>query len=116
MRLLLDSCVWPPASADLRAAGHDVDHVGNWKGDPGDDEILQRSLKEDRVLVTLDKDFGELVFVLGAEHPGLIRLVNIPARQHAQVILRVLNTHADDLRARALIVAEAGRLRIRLPP
>lgn len=115
MRLLLDSCVWQPAAEELRAAAHDVDSVGDWGDDPGDDAILQRSTADNRILVTLDKDFGELVFVMGHEHPGILRLVNIRADQQGRMILTVLARHARDLERGALIVAESNRLRVRLP-
>ncbi len=115
MRLLLDSCVWRPAAEELRAAGHDVSHVGEWGADPGDDEILRRSLEEDRVLVTLDKDFGELVFVLGRPHPAIVRLVDIRARNHGRATLEILRRYHEELSRRALIVVERDRVRIRLP-
>ena len=38
MRLLLDSCVWGKAVAELQAAGHDAIWAGDWPEDPGDDE------------------------------------------------------------------------------
>ena len=36
---------------------------GDWPTDPGDDDILTYAYQEDRILVTLDKDFGELAIV-----------------------------------------------------
>lgn len=57
MKLLLDSCISPGAVTALREAGHDVVGVGDRDKDPGDEQILAES----RALVTLDKDFGELV-------------------------------------------------------
>ena len=57
MKFLLDTCVWGGASNELRSAGHDVIWAGEWPDDPKDDEILERACWEDRVLVTLDKDF-----------------------------------------------------------
>ncbi|MBN1554515.1 MAG: DUF5615 family PIN-like protein [Phycisphaerae bacterium] len=45
-RLLLDSCVWPRAADELRAAGHDVEAVHDWSRDPGDEEILTRAREE----------------------------------------------------------------------
>ncbi len=63
MRLLLDTCVWGGVRQDLIDAGHDVLWVGDWDEDPGDEEILSRSSRENRILVTLDKDFGELAIV-----------------------------------------------------
>ncbi len=113
MRLLLDSCVWGAAAQQLAAAGHDVRCVGEMGPDPGDDEALQLSIRQNRALVTLDKDFGELVFVLGRAHRGILRLVNIRASRQGQVILGVLESHAQDLEAGALIVVTADRIRIR---
>ena len=63
MKILLDTCVWGGVVQELMAAGHDVVWAGDWPEDPGYDEILERSHREGRVLVTLDKDFGELVIV-----------------------------------------------------
>jgi predicted nuclease of predicted toxin-antitoxin system len=65
MNILLDSCVWGGARADVTAAGHDVIWTGAWLEDPGDEEILARAHAEGRILVTLDKDFGELAIVRG---------------------------------------------------
>jgi Domain of unknown function (DUF5615) len=60
MKILLDSCVWGGAKAELSSLGHDVIWCGEWDADPGNDEILAHAFKEGRVLVTLNKDFGEL--------------------------------------------------------
>ena len=115
MKLLLDSCVWGGALGRLRAAGHDVVWSGDWQADPGDEEILARALAEGRVLVTLDKDFGELAIVRELPHAGILRLVGLSALQQAEVTSRVIQAHGADLAAGAIITAEAGRLRIRLP-
>jgi predicted nuclease of predicted toxin-antitoxin system len=115
MKLLLDTCVWGGALADIQAAGHDAVWVGHWDEDPGDEEILARALAEGRILVTLDKDFGELVFARRLPHGGILRLVNFSARQQAKACLHVLGVHGTELEAGALVTAEPGVLRIRLP-
>jgi predicted nuclease of predicted toxin-antitoxin system len=115
VKLLLDSCVWGGAVGRLRAAGHDVIWSGDWPADPGDEEILARALAEGRVLVTLDKDFGELAIVRELPHSGILRLVAQSALQQAEVTLRVIEAHGADLAGGAIITAEAGRLRVRLP-
>ena len=71
--------------------------------------------REDRVLVTLDKDFGELAIVHGRPHAGILRLVNVAARQQAPLCLLVFRVHEEALVSGAIVTAEAGRLRIRLP-
>ncbi|MGD0627146.1 MAG: DUF5615 family PIN-like protein [Thermodesulfobacteriota bacterium] len=113
MKILLDTCIWGGVCKELQAAGHDVIWAGDWPEDPGDDEILERAHQEGRVLVTLDKDFGELTIVHKKSHSGIIRLVNLSSRQQSSICLLVLELHGNDLKAGAIVTAEADRLRIR---
>jgi predicted nuclease of predicted toxin-antitoxin system len=75
---------------------------------------LERAHREGRILITLDKDFGELAIVHGKPHSGIIRLVNFSSRQQAQACLRVIELHADELRSGAIITVEPNRIRIHL--
>lgn len=115
MKLLLDTCVWGGARAVLEASGHEVIWAGEWDRDPGDEEILALARKEGRILVTLDKDFGELAVVRREKHVGILRLVDVAARTQAPSVLQVLETHADALLAGAIVTVEPGRLRLRPP-
>lgn len=115
MRLLLDTCVWGGAVRALLQHGHDVVWTGEWERDPGDGEILKHAIEEERILVTLDKDFGELAVVHGIKHHGIIRVVGFPARQIGNVIMAVLGRYGDELAAGALLTVEPGRVRIRIP-
>jgi predicted nuclease of predicted toxin-antitoxin system len=89
--------------------------TGDWSEDPGDEEILATAYSEGRILVTLDKDFGELAIVRGTPHCGILRLVNLSTRQQASVCLRVLELYGNELASGAIITAELGRVRIRPP-
>jgi predicted nuclease of predicted toxin-antitoxin system len=113
MKVLLDTCVWGGAATDLRLAGHDVVWTGEWPEDPGDEEILEIAESEGRVLVTLDKDFGELAIVYGKPHCGIVRLVNLGAKEQANVCLRVLDVYEEELLKGAIVTVESQRLRIR---
>ena len=115
MRVLLDTCVWGPARQVLEAAGHEVVWAGEWRQDPGDEEILARAHREGRILVTLDKDFGELAILRGHPHCGILRLVNFPAREQGLVCRRVLELRGNVLQRGAIVTAEPGRLRTRPP-
>lgn len=115
MRLLLDSCVWQGARDELGAAGHDVVWVGDWPADPGDEEILAFALQQERVVVTLDKDFGELAVAFGRDHTGIIRLVGFSVRKQAGACLAAIASHGDELPAGAIVTVEPGRLRFRPP-
>lgn len=113
MNILLDTCVSGGTHAELRAAGHDVVWTGELAVDPGDDAILAQAYREAGVLVTLDKDFGELAIRRNLPHIGIVRLVNISSRQHGTVCHQVLSRYEDDLAQGAIVTAEAGRVRIR---
>jgi len=115
VRILLDACVWGKARQALTDAGHDVVWVGDWTRDPGDQEILGRAVAEGRVLVTLDKDFGELVVVRGEPHRGIIRLVGISAMQQAAAVLALLDRYGEAVLSTAVVTVEPGRVRIRPP-
>jgi predicted nuclease of predicted toxin-antitoxin system len=113
MKLLLDSCVWYGVPEALRIAGYDLIWVGEWDYDPGDREILSIAYQENRILITLDKDFGELAIVQGASHKGILRIVDAITMQQSQVCLEVLPRYREDLIAGAIITAGLGRVRIR---
>lgn len=115
MKLLLDTCVWGGAVAPLKVAGHDVIWAGDWPTDPGDEEILDRAYREGRILITLDKDFGELAVVREQAHAGIIRLVVLSASQQAPTCVMVLNRYGTELQSGAIVTVEPGRIRVRPP-
>lgn len=115
MKLLLDTCVWGGAKAELQAAGHEVLWTGDLAQDPGDEDILAQAHREQRVLITLDKDFGELAIRRSLPHCGIMRLVNLSARQQGAICQHVLAQYGDELTRGAIITVEAGRVRIRPP-
>jgi predicted nuclease of predicted toxin-antitoxin system len=77
MKLLLDTCISPRTRDSLQADGYDVIWTGDWDQDPGDEEILNTAREQSRVLITRDKDFGELAVIFGRKQTGIIRLVDI---------------------------------------
>ena len=83
MRVLLDTCVATSAKAVLREAGHEVDHVGSWPEDPGDAAVLAYADERGYVVITLDKDFGELAVIRGHPHRGIVRLVDVESSSKA---------------------------------
>ena len=61
MKLLADECCTASLVQRLRAAGHDVVWIGEVAGGIADEEVLEAAFAERRVVVTDDKDLGELV-------------------------------------------------------
>ena len=115
MRVLLDACVWGGATAVLHAAGHEVEWVGDWSGDPGDERILATAAAHGQALVTLDKDFGELAVLYRRPHAGIVRLVNLRAQDQGSVCAAVLRRYGPELEQGAIVTADAQRVRIRPP-
>jgi predicted nuclease of predicted toxin-antitoxin system len=115
MKILLDTCIWGGAQAFVRNRGHDVVWAGDWREDPGDEEILNRAHMEGRVLATLDKDFGELAVFRGIKHSGIVRIVGFPAREQGKAICAVLEKYGDLLGHGSIIILEIGRVRVRPP-
>jgi len=115
MRILLDTCVWGGAKSELLRLGYDVWWTGDLPVDPGDDEILAIAKKECRILVTLDKDFGELVFLHGFAHTGILRLVEIPSKMQGKSIHQVLQSFGEQLARSAIVTLKEDRIRVRLP-
>lgn len=113
MKVLLDTCVWGGAVATLAAAGHDVCWIGDLDTDPGDETVMRIAYEERRVLVTLDKDFGELAIVYGKPHCGIVRLVGIPGRQQGEYCQTILQRFEADLLGGAILSVTTDRVRIR---
>jgi predicted nuclease of predicted toxin-antitoxin system len=115
MKILLDTCVWYGVRDALIATGYDAVWSGDWSKDPGDVEIMAIAYRENRVLVTLDKDFGELAIVRKQPHCGIVRLVNLSTRQQVAVCLHILNRYSEELQSGSILTANLNRVRIRLP-
>lgn len=86
---------------------------GRLTSDPGDDAILDFAQREARILITLDKDFGELAVAFGQPHCGIVRLVDIDPSRQAPVCEEVLARHGADLAAGAIVTVTPDRMRLR---
>ncbi|MGY0573825.1 DUF5615 family PIN-like protein [Bradyrhizobium sp. RDM12] len=74
MRWLADECVTVSLVRELRGAGHDVLYIAEFAASLSDMELIALASREGRLLLTADKDFGELVFRRGQAVPGLARI------------------------------------------
>ena len=78
MKFLFDVCASSRALRMLLTdLGHDVLSASEVDPRASDDVLLALAMQEERVLVTEDKDFGELVFVRRLPHPCIIRFVDM---------------------------------------
>lgn len=117
MRLLADESVDGPIVDRLRRDGHAVDAVAEDSPGIGDDEVLARAWAEGVVLISADKDFGELVYRQRRPHAGvlLLRLAGLDEDAKCDLVARVIAERGDDL-AGAFSVLAGDELRIRRDP
>ncbi len=111
-----ESCARPVIQA-LREAGHDVVAIAEIARGTTDDQVLERALQEKRVLITEDRDFGELVYARGRSSAGVI-LVRFPSRARrakSATVIEAVSTLGSRLRD-AFAVVEPGRVRISSRP
>lgn len=114
MRFLVDFNVGRAVADYLRHAGYDTAFVGDTDPRMSDAEILLWAVREHRVVVTMDADFGELVYHSGHPHTGVLFLRMPGARREAKVsiVSWIVEHHADDLSGH-FCVFDAGVLRVR---
>jgi predicted nuclease of predicted toxin-antitoxin system len=79
MNFLADESCAGPVVRTLREAGHDVVAIAEVAKGATDEQVLERALNEKRVLITEDRDFGELVYARGRSSAGVI-LVRFDSR------------------------------------
>ena len=65
------------------------------------------------MLVTEDKDFGELVFLRRPPHPCIVRLVGLRVTGKVDAMRDLIEHHGDAMRAGAIIVVTGRRARVR---
>jgi predicted nuclease of predicted toxin-antitoxin system len=113
MRFLVDECTGSIVARWLRDQGHDVFSVYDDARGLEDEPILDQACAEERILITCDKDFGELVFREGLPHRGilLLRLDNPEPGKLIAAVQRALASHSDQLAGNFVVVT---RHKIRL--
>jgi predicted nuclease of predicted toxin-antitoxin system len=116
MRFLIDRCAGKLLADTLRAAGHDVVESRDLGPDPGDAVLLEWAADQKRVLITIDSDFGQLVFLDRLPHSGLVRLPDVPAIQRVSLMSDLLTRFSDELERGLVITVRSGRVRISKSP
>lgn len=108
MRFLVDECVGPTVARWLEQQGHDVVSVYHHSRGADDNVLLQMAFSESRILITNDKDFGQIVFREGMPHKGVIlfRLVDERKANKIAVLERLLQAYSLHLLNNFVVVTE----------
>jgi predicted nuclease of predicted toxin-antitoxin system len=99
----------------LRQDGHEILYVAEMGPSITDEEVLDRANEKGALLITADKDFGEMVFHRNLITIGgvvLLRLLGLPPERKAEIVSEVVESRIADL-PDAFSVISPGRVRIR---
>jgi len=72
VELLADESCAGPVIRALRAAGHDLVAISEVAKGAGDEAVMERAFADGRVLITEDRDFGELVYASARPTAGVV--------------------------------------------
>ncbi len=114
MKLVADEGVDKPIIDALRAAKFHVTYFAEEAPGAGDPAILAVANEAETLLLTCDKDFGELVYRQRLTTAGvlLIRLGGLAAETKARLVVDTVQTHLGEM-LNAFSVVTPGLLRIR---
>ncbi len=119
MKILADMHISPITVHFLRNLGHDVVRVNEiLPPNASDKTIIETAINSDRVILTQDLDFSEIIALSGNIQPSLISLRLSSSRiEFVNTILeRILPRIESDVRKGAIISVEDNRIRIRKLP
>lgn len=93
---------------------YDVRYVAEDGIGSSDEEVLDTCNGESAILLTADKDFGDLVFRQGRAHHGviLLRLAGVAPSEKARMVRAAIDAHVDEMRG-SFTVLSSETLRIR---
>lgn len=101
----------------LRQSGYQVWYVAEWEPGISDEVVLDLANRERAILLTVDRDFGELVFRQGRVTTGviLLRLSGLSLARKAEIVNVALAAHGNEM-DHAFTVITPGAVRIRRQP
>ena len=108
MRFLVDECTGSKVAEWLRGESYEVFSVFDEARGMTDDEILAKAFTENWLLITNDKDFGEMVFRERRKHHGVVfmRVDDERATNKIEVLRRLLVGYAEKLSEEFVVVTE----------
>jgi predicted nuclease of predicted toxin-antitoxin system len=108
MRFLVDECTGTKVALWLRQQNYDVFSIFDEARGISDDEIIDRAVSEDRILITNDRDFSSKIFRDHRLHSGVIflRLEDERAANKIAVLGRLLANYSDNIEGKFVVVTE----------
>jgi len=99
MNILADECVDFPVIKSLREKGYDVLSISEDYPGIDDDKVIQIANKKNRIILTVDKDFGEINYRLRKINKGVVlyRLSGLTNKQKSEYIINLFDSFHKDL-------------------
>ena len=100
LKFLVDVGVGEKVEEYLLEKRYDIKAVRSLDQRMPDQEIIRLAALEKRIVITMDKDFGELVYHSGMDHCGilLLRLEDATGSEKQQVIAQILAKYVDNMK------------------
>lgn len=107
---MVDECIGLSVAQWLRNKGFNVISVFSEMRGSDDETILAKAFSENRIVITKDKDFGEMVFRYKKPHCGIIllRLLNEQASNKMRVLQNLLHNYQDQLIDNYIVATETS--------
>ncbi|MDO8636013.1 MAG: DUF5615 family PIN-like protein [Dehalococcoidia bacterium] len=114
MNFVADECVDRQIVDRLRKEGHSVLYILEMTPGISDEEVIKQVKRNKAVLLTSDKDFGEIVFRQGqlSESVVLLRLGKLRAQRKAEIVSSAIAEHGHILPEFFVVITPEG-IRIR---
>ncbi len=114
MKFIADEGVDRQIVDRLRKDGYDITYIAEFDVGAVDPAILELANNEKRILITRDKDFGELAYRNRLVHAGIIlnRLFELTSAKKAEIVSNVVQQYGAELE-NSFTVIQPGRVRIR---
>jgi predicted nuclease of predicted toxin-antitoxin system len=108
MKFLVDECTGPAVARWLRSMGYEAFSVFDESRGASDDEILTKAYSENWILITNDKDFGEMVYRENRSHCGIVflRLRDQRSTLKIDALSRLIFTYIEQLPNAFVVVTE----------
>ena len=114
MRIVADERVDGPIVVRRREDGHEVDYVAEMELGISDDRVPSHANERQALLITTDKDFGDLVVRQSRLNAGvlLLRLPGVSPRQKAEIVSGAVTAHGTEMQiAVSVITSKIVRIR-----
>jgi predicted nuclease of predicted toxin-antitoxin system len=115
MKFLIDVCVGGRIARWLSDLGYNVVEVRVRDSQMPDEDIMDWAFREERIIATADKDFGELAVLRGKKHYGMVRLPDAPFELRKRLLEQLLEKHSGELHHGKIITIFSNRIRVRNP-